>query len=176
VEPLHWQGLVYRAHHPGWAWAPDSGEGARLHGGRFNRPGLPALYTALRPETAWLEAQAGFAFKAQPMTLCAYRVDCDGVLDLTDPRHLAACGIAAADLAAPWADLADRGEPVPSWAIADRLVAAGAAAVIVPSFAPGSLEGRDVNMVFWRWGPDPPCRVAVIDDHGRLPRDARSWA
>jgi RES domain-containing protein len=33
------------------------------HGGRFNPLGTPALYTALRPETAWLEAQQGFAFK-----------------------------------------------------------------------------------------------------------------
>ena len=56
---------VYRAHHPRWAFDPVSGEGARRHGGRFNRPGTPALYTALRMETAWLEAQQGFAFKAQ---------------------------------------------------------------------------------------------------------------
>jgi RES domain-containing protein len=37
-------GLVYRAHHPGWAYQPTSGEGAERHGGRFNRKGLTALY------------------------------------------------------------------------------------------------------------------------------------
>ncbi len=63
--------LVRRIHDPGWAWAPGSGEGAKLHGGRFNLPGVEALYTSLRPETAWLEAQQGFAFKTWPMTLCA---------------------------------------------------------------------------------------------------------
>ena len=47
---------------------------------------MPALYTARRFETAWLEAQQAFPFKAQPMTLCAYEVDCD-VLDLTDSCH-----------------------------------------------------------------------------------------
>ena len=27
------EGVVFRAHHPGWAWAPASGKGAKLHGG-----------------------------------------------------------------------------------------------------------------------------------------------
>jgi RES domain-containing protein len=32
-------------------------------------------------ETAWLEAQQGFAFKAQPLTICAYDVDCADIAD-----------------------------------------------------------------------------------------------
>lgn len=169
------EGLVYRAHHPGWAWVPESGEGARLHGGRFNPPGLAALYTSLRPETAWLEAQQGFAFKAQPMTLCAYHVDCTDIADLTDPGILATHGIGPADLACAWADLADRGEPVPSREITRRLRAAGCAGILVPSFAPGASAPRDLNVVFWRWSRELPHRVEVVDDHGRLPRDGRSW-
>ena len=66
---------------------------------------MPALYTSLRFETAWLEAQQAFPFKAQPMTLCAYEVDCEDVLDLTDAAILAANGINPADLACPWKDL-----------------------------------------------------------------------
>lgn len=62
-------GLVYRAHNPRWAFAPNSGEGAALTGGRFNPPGVLALYTSLRFEIAWLEAQQAFPFKAQPMTM-----------------------------------------------------------------------------------------------------------
>ena len=50
------EGLVYRAHHPGWAYQPTSGEGAERHGGRFNRKGLTALYTSLDITTAWMEA------------------------------------------------------------------------------------------------------------------------
>nr|WP_245682169.1 RES domain-containing protein [Halomonas gudaonensis] len=34
-------------HVPRWAYAPTSGAGAAEHGGRLNRPGLPALYLAL---------------------------------------------------------------------------------------------------------------------------------
>ena len=40
-------GLVYRAHHPAWAFDPESGEGAKLHGGRFNRIGTACFYAAV---------------------------------------------------------------------------------------------------------------------------------
>ena len=167
-------GIVYRAHNPKWAFAPDSGEGAAVAGGRFNPVGMPPLYTALRFETAWLEAQQAFPFKAQPMTLCAYEVDCEDVVDLTDPATRAAHGIEAADLACPWKDLSTRGIRPPSWFLTGRLVAAGAAGIIVPSFAKGAVSA-DINVVFWAWAADPPRQVRVIDDDHRLPTDARSW-
>lgn len=166
--------MVYRAHHPRWSFAPLSGEGAERHGGRFNPPGVPALYTARRMETAWLEAQQGFPFKAQPMTLVAYDVACDDVLYLTDAATRAAVGVDLADLMCPWEDLARRGVEPPSWRLARRLLGDGVAAVVVPSFAPGA-DADHVNVVFWRWGPVPPHAVRVIDDHGRLPHDDASW-
>ena len=49
--------------------------------------------TRRRPGTAWREAQQGFPFKAQPLTICQYDVDCADVVDLTDPSVLAAAGI-----------------------------------------------------------------------------------
>ncbi|WP_428374781.1 RES family NAD+ phosphorylase [Lichenicoccus sp.] len=162
--------IVYRAHNPRWSFGPGSGEGAAGTGGRFNRTGLRALYTALRFETAWLEAQQGFAFKAQPMTLCAYDVDCDDVLDLTDPATRSAHGVGGADLAGPCKDLSTRGEVPPSWVLADRLIAQGCAGIIVPSFASGATT-TDVNVVFWNWG-ERPHQVRVIDDFGRLARPA----
>jgi RES domain-containing protein len=166
--------VVYRAHTPRWAFAPDSGQGAALTGGRFNPVGKPALYTSLRFETAWLEAQQAFPFKAQPLTLCAYDVDCDDVLDLTDPSELARHGIATADLACPWKDLATRGLTPPSWSLAAHLTAEGIAGIIVPSYASGA-TADDRNAVFWTWAPAPPHQVRVIDDLQRLPRDDRSW-
>ena len=69
-----------------WAYTPLSGSGALKYGGRFNRPGNNTLYTSLDPTTAWMEAQQGFPFKPQPMTLVAYQVDCADVADLNDAK------------------------------------------------------------------------------------------
>lgn len=171
---IAFQGTVYRAHHPRWAYAPESGEGASRHGGRFNRPGTLALYTALRPETAWLEAQQGFAFKAQPMTMCGYEVDCADVVDLTARNTIDALGIDPGELACPWEDMADRGETPPTWQLSDRLIADGAAGIIIPSFADHA-GPDDRNLVLWNWGMNLPHKVCVVDDHGRLPKDDRSW-
>ena len=171
---MKFSGFVYRAHNPRWAFAADSGQGAASAGGRFNPVGMPALYTSVRFETAWLEAQQAFPFKAQPMTLCAYEVDCEDILDLTDAVTLTAHGITSADLACAWKDLSTRGVRPPSWVIAERLVAEGAAGVVVPSFARGA-AAADINVVFWYWAAIPPHLVRVIDDDQRLPVDARSW-
>jgi RES domain-containing protein len=129
----------------------------------------------MRMETAWLEAQQGLPFKAQPLTICAYEVDCDFVLDLTDTDVRARQGLSVADLSCAWEDLVDHGQNPPSWRLAEDLMAAGVSAIIVPSFAPGADAG-DQNVVFWRWSPELPCRVTVIDDEGRLPRDVSSWS
>ena len=165
---------VWRAHHPRWAFAPDSGAGVAAHGGRFNRLGVPALYTSLRFETAWLEAQQGFPFKAQPMTLCGYAVDCEDMADLTDPAVRGTLGVELTDLGCGWAGLVDRGLVPPSWQVADRLMTAGHSGILVRSFASEATEA-DINAVFWRWAPNPPHQVRVIDPGGNLPKNDLSW-
>jgi RES domain-containing protein len=151
---LRFAGVVYRAHNPRWAFAPTSGDGAARYGGRFNPPGVPALYTSLNLETAWFEAQQGFAFKAQPLTICAYEVDCADVIDLTDADTRLAHGVTSADLACAWEDLASRGVEPASWRIAKSLIAGEFAGLIAPSFALGA--GRDArNAVFWTWSGAP---------------------
>jgi RES domain-containing protein len=74
---------------PALSFDPHSGAGAARFGGQFNPPGVATLYTSLRLETARLEAQQGFPFRAQPMTPRAYDVDCADMLNLTDPAVLA---------------------------------------------------------------------------------------
>ncbi len=167
-------GLVYRAHNPRWSFAPTSGAGAARYGGRFNPVGLPALYAARRMETAWREAQQGFPFKAQPLTICAYEVDCADIADLQDEDSCRALEVSFLDLACPWEDLAERGIEPPSWQVAKRMIVSGHVGIIVPSFAPGATSD-DRNVIFWTWSDDLPHRVRVIDDESRLPRDARSW-
>ncbi|MEN3176865.1 RES domain-containing protein [Gluconobacter sp. OJA] len=171
---MRFTGRVFRAHNPRWSFTPLSGDGAAFHGGRFNPVGTPALYTSLRMETAWLEAQQGFPFKPQPLTICAYDVDSEPVLDLTDLSSLNDLDFSPATLACPWEDLADQGNTPPSWELAKALMADGAAGIIVPSFAPGATE-HDRNLVFWAWSDSLPSRVTVIDDERRLPTTAAPW-
>ena len=54
-----------------------------------------------------------------------------------------------------------------SQALADRLIAAGYVGMQVRSFAVGT-GTDDLNLVMWRWGSEPPARVVLIDDEGRL--------
>jgi RES domain-containing protein len=135
---------------------------------------MPALYTSLRMETAWLEAQQAFPFKAQPLTICAYDVDCADVADLTDHLVRGELAIDPADMACPWEDMASRRLVPPSWELTRRLAERGIAGIIAPSFAPGA-TAIDRNVIFWRWSDALPHRVVVVDDEGRLPRNNRSW-
>lgn len=164
---MRYAGPAYRAHHPNWAWQPTSGEGARLHGGRFNPKGTPALYLSLDLPTAIREASQGFAFRLPPLTIVEYEVDCDGIVDLTARGALRRHGATAADVRCAWLLLARSGAPVPSWQLAERLIAAGAAGIVVASFAPRAPPASR-NLVLWRWSDRLPERVRVFDPEGRL--------
>ena len=106
----------------------------------------------------------------QPLTLCAYKVDVAPVVDARDAADRARLGIADADLRCPnWErEMLDRRIPA-SQALADRLIAAGIAGMLVSSFARGA-RPDDVSLVFWRWGDALPFRIVVIDDEDRLRR------
>ena len=60
---MRFQGLCYRGHDPRWAFSPTSGEGAALHGGRFNPVGMPALYLALTIEGLFVEVSDAYGTK-----------------------------------------------------------------------------------------------------------------
>lgn len=165
---MRFKALAYRGHNPKWSFAPISGAGAAIHGGRFNPKGVPALYLALSPQGAFLEATQGFAYKFNPLTLCTYEVDCDDIVDLSTASAQTIADVDPADLAAPWAfDLANGNRPA-SWTLYDRL-ASNAAGILVPSFAVNATPAM-INLVLWRWSGTPPHKVAVHDPEGRLPR------
>lgn len=67
---------------PKWAYVPTSGAGAASDGGRFNRPGVEALYLSRAAQTA-LEEYHQRASITPPATLAAYRVTLDEVADLS---------------------------------------------------------------------------------------------
>ena len=164
---MRYKGLVYRAHNPQWAWTPLSGEGARRYGGRFNRRGVPALYTSLSPLTAIREAEP-LGRPMQPLTLCAYDVDAQPIFDALDAELCKALHVGASDLECPTWEAEMRAGSVPaSQALAERLVVAGYAGMCVQSFAKGAGDS-DANLVMWRWSPNRPARVVLIDDEDRL--------
>lgn len=171
---MRWQGICYRAHDPRWAFAPTSGEGAAARGGRFNPVGVPALYLALTVDGLFAEMGHGFGHRFDPLTVCAYDVDAEDVVDLRQPEGRAAARVTLDDLAAPWAlDRAEGRRPA-SWRVAADLMAAGAAGILVPSFANGA-KADAANLVLWRWGAALPYKVTVFDPTGRLPIDQSSW-
>jgi RES domain-containing protein len=168
------QGTAYRAHDPRWSFTPLSGDGAAIHGGRFNAKGTPALYLGLAPMTAIKEAGQGLALKIEPLVLCSYEVDCEDIVDLTTAAGLKAGGVTRDDLACGWMLLAHEGKTPPTWAMADRLRAEGLAGVIAPSFAPGA-TADDRNLVLWDWAAGRPHQITVHDPSGRLPKNQLSW-
>jgi RES domain-containing protein len=171
---VRFEGTCYRVHDPRWSFKPLSGDGAAVHGGRFNPKGVPALYLSLDLVTAVREANQGFAARIEPCVLCSYDVDCEDILDLRTNEVRDAAGVSFDELASPWALLALERKPVSSQNLAARLMGEGTAGVLVPSFAIGS-AADSYNLVLWNWGPDLPHKVAVYDPSGRLPRSQLSW-
>ena len=163
---MRYQGLLYRALNPIRAREPLSGEGARLHGGRFNPKGIPALYTAMSVMTAIREAnQIG---TLQPTTLVSYEADITPIFDATDADALGSYGMTPADLAADdWRIRMQRGGKAPTQILAERLIANGYAGLRAPSFAAGA-SAEDLNMVLWVWGSALLAKLVLIDDEGRL--------
>ena len=74
--------VLHRYLAPKWAFAPLSGAGAAIGGGRFNRPGVEALYLSKTPHTALEEYRQGASI-TPPGTLAAYKLWLDPVADLS---------------------------------------------------------------------------------------------
>jgi RES domain-containing protein len=164
---VRFEGKLYRALNPIHAREPLSGRGAELYGGRFNRKGVPALYTSLSVLTALREAnQVG---NLQPTTLVCYEAEIERVFDTRDEDALRAYRMDAPGLADPtWRDQMRAGE-AKTQAFARALVEAGYHALLTRSFAPGA-RAEDLNLVLWVWGSEPPARLQLIDDENRLSR------
>lgn len=165
---MRFRGQLYRALNPVYARQPLSGQGAAIHGGRFNPRGVAAIYTSLSVMTALREAnQAG---SLQPTTLVCYEADIAQVFDTRDPAALAGLGMDAAALAAPtWRNEMKAAGEARTQALARALIAQGHHGLLVRSFAPGAGEA-DLNLVLWSWSAAEPSRLVLIDDENRLQR------
>ena len=171
---MRFAGTCYRAHDPRWSFKPISGDGAAVHGGRFNPSGESALYLALSLTGAVREANQGLARKIDPYVLCTYDVDCEDIADLRNESERTTHRVKCAELAGGWLLIAQGGATPPSWLIAKRLKSEGFAGILVPSFANGATT-EDCNLVLWEWGANLPHKVTVYDPSGRLPKNQLSW-
>lgn len=171
---MRFAGRCYRAHDPAWSFGPLSGAGAAFTGGRFNRKGEPTLYLSLDVMTSFGECTQGFTNRLQPLTMCEYDVDCDGIVDLRNDTARTAEGISRNDIGCAWLTFQLVGKQAPSWLVVDRLKTGGHSGILVPSFVNGATDAN-LNLVLWHWGPDLPRKVDVYDPSGRLPQNQLSW-
>ncbi len=168
-------GLAYRALQPYWAMDPLSGEGAQRHGGRFNTIGVSALYLALSPLGALAEYhQAGLPHRPQPVTLCAYDIDVNDIVDLTLPEGRDLAKITLTGMSCDFRYMKANNQLPPTWVMSEFLIRANKAGVLTPSYAQNAAEDAK-NLVLWRWGDAPPHQVRFIDDQKQLPKNQDSW-
>ncbi len=162
---------LYRAHTPQWASRPLSGKGAALQGGRFNRPGVPALYLSLDAETALSEYRQTSPF-LPPCTLCSYTVTLHDLVDLRqlhqgtpwDPRWL--------DWQDDWRlSKFEHGVDPITWVLADMVLEQGHSGIIFPS----QTHPDGTNIVVFNDRLQGGNAIVVNDPDGQLPRDRSSW-
>jgi RES domain-containing protein len=162
----------HRAFTPRWAHAPESGAGAALVGGRFNRPGVEARYLAATAQTALAEYQ-GESPLLLPATLVTFMVTARNIVDFTagyDPAHWTPIW---AEAHGNWKGLAFlEGIEPPTWVIGDIVRDAGH-----PGILYRSLRHPDgVCLVLFPQLQAQTGFVARVHDPSQtLPRDDASW-
>jgi len=156
---------------PKWAYLPLSGAGAASDGGRFNRPGVEALYLSKAPQTALEEYRQGASI-TPPATLAAYNVRLGNVVDLSEGFDPLAWDAQWTEWNCPWRKIAriDRRTPA-SWLLSDIAINAGYKGILFPSLR----HAGGTNLVIFNAGLDNKDDVAVHDPDGRLPKDQSSW-
>lgn len=160
---------LWRAFVPRWAHLPLSGEGAARFGGRWNPPGLPAIYAARELSTAWAEYNQGFV--QHPAMIAQLELSDADLVDLTDAAVLEELGVAEAIHRCQWRDAMERGLVPETHELMRRLLAEGRHGVVYPSImSPGG-----TCVALWRWNDTAAPRLAVIDPEHRLPKTPASW-
>ena len=162
IETGRLRGVFWRVLTPRWARDPLSGQGAAIHGGRFNEVGVAALYLSLDLPTAIEEYQQDIDFR--PGTFCAYQVDVGPIADLTLDSNIRRLRVTKSDLLCDWKQIAFyENDTPPTWKIAKRLRSL-CAGVMVPS----ARVSQSSNLVLWRWNDMRNNRVRSLDPSEEL--------
>lgn len=162
---------LYRIITPRWSHAPTSGAGAALKGGRFNRPGLEALYLSQSVDTA-VEEYRQHARLLPPGTIVTFLVSRLRVVDFSAGYVAGAWDPAWAEYGCNWRQMAfeHHVEP-PCWVLGDLALDAGADGIVFPSL----VHEGGTNLVLFNASAIPAESLRVHDPRGQLPRDDRSW-
>ncbi len=150
---------VFRCSEPSYATKVDllTGEGSRMHGGRWNPPSsFATVYAAFSDATALAEAKANHLYyrldpaDALPRTIVAVDVRLAAVLDLTDGMVRKTLGVSATRMRGDdWRKLNRRGAESLTQAIGRAGYESGLEALVVPAcdggrnivWFPGNLRG-----------------------------------
>lgn len=162
---------LFRMLTPEWSFLPTSGAGAAKDGGRFNRPGVEALYLSRSEQTAIAEYKQDDIL-VPPGTLATYLVTAPKVVDFAGGYVVGDWPEIFAEAICTWKWISRVQKKVPpSWIIGDNLVRSGYHGLLYPSIRdPGG-----TNLVLFSANLDKDCSVVVHDPNGRLPRHRASW-
>jgi len=164
--------IFHRYLTPKWAFLPTSGAGAAIDGGRFNRPGVEALYLSRAPQTALEEYKQGASI-VPPATLAAYKITLAEVVDLSQGFDPEIWDGSWQEWDCPWRKIAriDKKAP-PSWKLADLIIMAGLRGILFPSL----LHVGGTNLVIFPANLVDRDHATVHDPDHRLPHDQSSWS
>ena len=170
VTRLERSRVFYRCLTPKWSYLPLSGAGAAQNGGRFNRPGVEALYLSdspprarglehAPPETAFAEYGQDSSI-IPPGTLVAYTAQVDLVVDFSGGFDEATRPAAWSAWSSDWKYIAriERRAP-PTWHLADGLVSEGFKGLLFPSMR----YANGVNLVLFTGNLTDDDHIHVLD-------------
>lgn len=170
IDGGKFEGIVYRAVHPQFMRTAGVDVGSTIKFGRFNRLNDRALYTALDPETAYLEYQQGEK-RPKPCLIIAYDVKLHSHADFTAgyvPRVWK--GHWRDALLPGWRVKAHRarlnGTDWTGWLCGDEVRGAGHAGLLVPSVQNSAKAGR--NLILYQDARGPGEFWNDIDDQGDI--------
>lgn len=160
-----WAGALFRFQTVDFPAPKDvlSGEGARQRGGRWNPPGLAAIYGSTTDTTALEECKANDRYYGvvtkSPRLLVAIETRLERLLDLTTPAMRRELGLSLTQLASEdWRKLLAAGRESLTQAVGRAVVASGGHGLLARS----SALPRGVNAVIFP-GIGTRGRLAVVE-------------
>lgn len=118
---------------PKWAFAPTSGAGAALYGGRANRRGIDAVYVSTNAQTAIAEYQQ-LSPLMPPGTLVSFEISVGAIVDFAGSYRPDGWDPLWNDFYNDWRNLwFDKKIEPPTWILGDMAIAAAAKGILFRS-------------------------------------------